>query len=184
MILSIVLGLCFGAALYIVGANNNRNILDMLRLRNMEIGKMIFFAIGLGATLTGASASIGLLDISHFQVKTLHAGVLLGGLIFGIGFGMIGRCPGTCPVAMGGGYFKRGCITFLGGLAGAFLFSLSYGKLEQMGLFTLFNFEKITLFQISDKFPSLLTISYPGLMAMGICFMVGAILLPRRIRKK
>lgn len=184
MILSIFLGLCFGAALYIVGANNNRNILDMLRLRYMVIGKMIFFAIGLGATLTGIFAQAGILDISHFHIKTLHGGVALGALIFGVGFGMIGRCPGTCPVAMGSGYLKKGLITFVGGLTGAFLFSLSYGIWEQLGIFSFFNLKKLTLFHVSDQYPSLFSLSYPGLIGMGIVFMAAAVMIPHTIRKQ
>ncbi len=182
MLTSIFLGAFFGFALYYVGTNNNSNILNMLRLRNLTIGKIIFFAIGFAAVLTGLSAQFGLLDISHFSVKGMHLGVILGALIFGIGFGLVGRCPGTCPVAISGGYLKRGLWTLLGGLMGAFAYSLSYGKLEETGLFKLLDWGKLSLFYLNPETPSVFKISYLGLVVMGLLFMLAAYLMPTTVR--
>ena len=49
----------------------------------------------------------GWFDVSHLSVKPLHLGVVIGGLIFGLGFGSVGTCPGTCVAgAMTGGFKK------------------------------------------------------------------------------
>ncbi|MDO5707242.1 MAG: YeeE/YedE thiosulfate transporter family protein [Andreesenia angusta] len=183
MIKPILLGLFFGFSLYYVGANNFHNILDMLRLRNMTLGKIIFFAIGFAAFLTGLTAELGLLNIDHFSVKPMHLGVILGGLIFGIGFGMIGRCPGTCPAAIGSGDLRDAVIAFIGGLFGAFLFSISYKNLDNLGIFQKMDFGKISLFQISNKYDSIFHLGHSGLILMGIIFMILAYLIPMEIRK-
>ncbi|MDO5725656.1 MAG: YeeE/YedE thiosulfate transporter family protein [Tissierellia bacterium] len=183
MIKPILLGLFFGFSLYYIGANNYHNILDMLRLRNMTLGKIIFFAIGFAAFLTGISAKLGILDIGHFSVKTMHLGVVIGGIIFGLGFGAIGRCPGTCPAAIGAGDFREAILAFVGGLIGAFLFSLSYGKFKAMGIFEKLNLGKLTLFKISDKFPAVFNLGHQGLIIMGIIFMLLAYIMPVEIRK-
>ncbi|MDO5755344.1 MAG: YeeE/YedE thiosulfate transporter family protein [Tissierellia bacterium] len=183
MIKAVLLGLFFGFSLYYVGANNYHNILKMLQLRNMTLAKIIFFAIGFAAFLTGIAAVTGLLDIDHFSIKTMHLGVILGGFIFGIGFGAIGRCPGTCPAAMGSGDLKLASITFIGGLCGAFIYSLIYGSLAKTGIFDALNFGKLTLFHINDKFPSILPLSHMGLIFMGAIFMMLAYFMPMEIRK-
>ncbi|MDO5732230.1 MAG: YeeE/YedE thiosulfate transporter family protein [Eubacteriales bacterium] len=183
MVVAILLGIFFGFALYFVGAGNNATVLDMLRLRNMRLGKIIFFAIGLAAFLAGLAASLGLLSIDHFKIKPLHAGVIIGALIFGVGFGLIGRCPGTCPVAMGAGTIRRGLVAILGGLLGALCYSLVYGSIAATGLFEQLNAGAITLFQVKDGLPSLLAIPHWGLALMGGLFMGAAYLMPMEIRK-
>lgn len=183
MIISIFLGIFFGFSLYLAGANVNTNILNMLRLKNMKIGKIIFFAIGFASFLTGVFAIIGFLDLSHFSVKSMHLGVIIGAIIFGIGFGMIGRCPGTCPASITSGFFIKGIITFIGGLLGALIFSLTYSYFDNLGLFDILNYGKISIFHLSNKFPSVLNISHGGLIIMGVLFMLISYAMPEKIRR-
>lgn len=183
MIKPILLGLFFGFSLYYIGANNSINILDMLRLRDMTLGKIIFFAIGFAAFLTGITAKLGFLNLDHFSVKPMHLGVILGALVFGLGFGTIGLCPGTCPASIASGNLKESLFTFIGGLFGAFFFSISYKSLVNFGVFERLNIGKITFFQISDRFDSLFNIGHLGLVFMGILFMILAYLMPTNIRK-
>lgn len=71
----------------------------------------------------------------------------------------------------------------LGGLFGAFAFSMLYGSFKNIGLFNALDYGKITLFNISDKYPSVFGGGYVGLLIVGIIFMVGAYFLPKRILK-
>ena len=48
----------------------------------------------------------GTLDRAHLSVKTMHLGVIIGGLLFGVGFGMVGSCPGTSFAAIGTNVYK------------------------------------------------------------------------------
>lgn len=54
-----------------------------------------------------AANALGIFDLSHLSVKATNLGVLIGGLIFGIGFGWIGSCPGTCVAASGSDGIKK-----------------------------------------------------------------------------
>lgn len=177
IILAVLLGGLFGFALYYSGAANSNKLKSMLTLRNLSIMKIIVFGIGLAALLVSITGMLGILDISHFSVKTTHLGVVVGGIIFGIGFGWAGTCPGTCVAASGVG-FKKGISTVIGGLLGAFAFSLSYGFFEEIGLFKTMDLGKLTLFKISEKYPSVFEVGFGGLMILGLLFIAVAILLP------
>ena len=71
----------------------------------------------------------------------------------------------------------------IGGLLGAFVFSLYYGYLKGLGLFETLNLGKLTLFNISDKYPSVFNIGFEGLLFVGFLFMIAAYLLPNSILK-
>lgn len=183
IILAIILGSFFGYALYKAGASNSDKILSMLRLENLYLIKVILFAIGFSSILIFISIQLDIFDISHFNIKETNLGVIIGGIIFGLGFGLGGTCPGTCVAASTSGYLKKGLTTILGGLLGAFAFSLSYGFFKDIGLFDKLNFGKLTLFKISEKYQSIFSLGYSGLLIMGIIFMIIALALPMNFRK-
>ncbi|WP_352419203.1 YeeE/YedE thiosulfate transporter family protein [Proteiniborus sp.] len=184
IILAIILGSLFGFALYKSGASNTKKILSMLRLENLNLAKIILFAIGFSSILVFIANSLGIFDISHFSVKATNLGVIIGGIIFGIGFGSIGSCPGTCVAAAGGASFKKAFSAILGGLFGAFIFSLSYGWFSELGLFSTIDLGKLTLFQISDKYPSVFQLGFIGLLISGIILSAVAWFLPSKPFKK
>lgn len=184
ILLAVLLGGFFGFALSYVGATGFRNILKMLRLEDLSLAKIILFAIGFSSVLLSISAMIGIFDISHLSVKSMNLGVIIGGLIFGIAFGSVGTCPGTCVGAIGSDGIKKAVSAVLGGLLGAFIFSLSYGYFKGLGLFEALNFGKITLFNISDKYPSVFNIGFIGLLITGILFMIAGYFIPKNILKE
>lgn len=184
ILLAVLLGGFFGFALSYVGATGFKNILKMLRLEDLTLAKIILFAIGLSSVLVAITAMLGIFDISHFSVKTMNLGVIIGGLIFGLAFGAVGTCPGTCVGAIGTTGIKKAVSAILGGLLGAFIFSISYGYFKDKGLFESLNIGKMTLFNISDKYPSLFDIGFVGLLIVGILFMVGGYFLPKQIIKE
>ena len=184
ILLAIVLGGFFGFALYYVGATGFSNISKMLRLEDLSLAKIILFAIGLSSTLLSMSALLGIFNVSHLSVKSMNLGVIIGGLIFGVGFGGAGTCPGTCVGSIGGVFgIKKAISAIIGGLLGAFTFSMTYGAFKDMGLFNTLDYGKITLFNISDKYPSVFESGYIGLLIVGILFMIGAYFMPKRILK-
>ena len=183
IILGILFGSLFGFALYYVGASFPKKLLAMLKLEDLTLMKIILFAIGLSSVLLFFANSFGILDISHLSVKPTNLGVLVGGLIFGIGFGWIGSCPGTCVAAAGGSGFKKALFTIFGGLVGAFAFSLTYGVWKATGIFSAMDLGKLSLFNISEKFIPVFSIGFSGLLIMGLVFMGIAFVLPEKIRK-
>ncbi|MDO5738282.1 MAG: YeeE/YedE thiosulfate transporter family protein [Eubacteriales bacterium] len=179
LIKAILLGVFFGFALYKVGAHLPSRVSGMLRLQDFFLMKAILFAIGLASTLMALAHFVGLFDISHLSVKPVHLGVVVGGLIFGLGFSLGGTCPGTCIAAIGTGISrKKGLMAILGGLIGALLFNLSYGYFAEGGLFEKLDLGKLTLFKLSEKFPAVLNIGFPGLLLMGLALMGVAFALP------
>lgn len=184
ILLGIILGAFFGYALYKAGATSPRKLLAMLRLEDLDLAKIILFAIGLSSVLLSIANWVGIFDIGHLSVKTLNTGVIVGGIIFGLGFGLAGTCPGTCVGASGSDGFRKAVSAIIGGLLGAFAFSMSYGYLNKVGLISGFDMGKVTLFNLSPEYPSLFNIGFIGLFIAGVVFMVGALLLPKSILKK
>ncbi|MGG7145786.1 YeeE/YedE thiosulfate transporter family protein [Clostridium butyricum] len=184
IILAIILGGFFGFALSYVGATVFKNIIKMLRLEDLSLAKLILFAIGFSSVLLSISSMIGLFDISHLSVKSMNLGVIIGGSIFGIAFGSVGTCPGTCIGAVGSNGIKKAFSTVLGGLFGAFAFSLSYAYLKDLGLFESLNMGKLTLFNVSEKFPSVFNVGFMGMLLVGVLFMIAGYLLPTQIVKE
>ncbi len=99
------------------------------------------FAIGLGAILL-----YGLyLFVPHpnFGIKSFFVpGIIIGGILFGTGVGIAGYFPGTVWIALGQG--RRDAIwAVIGGLLGAFTWSMIFGQARQFFWNTL-NFGPIT----------------------------------------
>ena len=182
LILAIILGGLFGFALYLVGASNPKKLLSMLRLEDLSLMKIIVFGIGFSVLLSIA-IGLGIFNISHLSIKSTNLGVVIGGLIFGIGFGSVGTCPGTCVAATGTNGIRKAIAAVIGGLVGAFAFSMTYGFWKNTGLFSALDLGKLTLFNISDKFPSVFNIGFMGLLMVGILLMLVAYFLPLRGRK-
>lgn len=180
ILLAVLIGASFGFALSLAGASDSRKLLSMLRLENLTLMKIILFAIGFSNVLLFAANGLGIFDASHLSIKTAHLGVVTGGLIFGLGFGWAGTCPGTCVAASSGGAVKKALAAVAGGLAGAFTFSITYGFWNKLGLFSTMNLGKLTLFSVSEKYPALFPIGYTGLLLTGVIFMAGAYFLPAK----
>jgi uncharacterized membrane protein YedE/YeeE len=175
--LAILLGGFFGFALHRAGASHSDNILRMLTLKDLYLAKAIFFGIGLTTVFAWAAVPMGLLDPGHFSVKATHLGVLVGGLIFGVGFAMAGYCPGTSLAALGRG--RRDAVVYIvGGLLGAFAYMLAHGSIVASGLLEHWDLGKVTLAATGSSYESL---TGAWLMVIAGLAMIGAAaILPRR----
>ncbi|MCX7781848.1 MAG: YeeE/YedE family protein [Negativicutes bacterium] len=87
---------------------------------------------------------LGLVKLS--LKPTILGGVVLGGLIFGIGWGLLGYCPGTSLGALGEGRWDA-VWGILGMLLGAALYAEAFPWLKTTVL-TWGNYGKITLPQV------------------------------------
>lgn len=187
LLFAIILGLFFGFALNRAGATNPENIINMLRLSDTRLMKAILFAIGLSSALLFTGLATGLIDPSHVSIKTAYWGVIAGGAILGIGFAIAGYCPGTGLAALATG--RRDAFFFiLGGLLGAFVFTLMYGWLAQhTGLFEKIAGGNVSLAQTgNDKYDALLPQINASIIGigMGIVLMIIATILPLNFWKK
>lgn len=132
ILLAIILGTFFGFALNRVGATNPQYIINMLRLTNLHLMKTILLAIGVSSLALFIGLGAGIFEVGHLSIKASYIGVVIGGAILGIGFAIAGYCPGTGLAAWATG--RRDARSFvIGGLLGAFVFSLCYSAFENMG---------------------------------------------------
>lgn len=178
---AIIFGLLFGFALNRAGATNPENIINMLRLNDLRLMKAIIFAIGLSAAALFSGLAIGFIDPAHISIKTAYIGVLIGGALLGIGFAIAGYCPGTGLAAFATGR-KDALFFIIGGLCGAFIYTLSFGWLaENTSAFTDIAGGSVSLAQTgNDKYDALIT-SVPGTVigvGFGLVMMIIAAVLP------
>lgn len=184
LILAIIVGGLFGFVLHRVGAGNPQNLINMLRLQDLHLAKVILLAIGFSSLILFALLATGMINESHISIKAAYSGVIIGGLIFGIGFAIAGYCPGTCLVGFGAGR-KDAVLFILGGLTGAAVFALSYGWLKEAfpSVFTSMAGGKVTVASTGiDKFGGL-TDNLPAFAVaatIAIVFILGAWMLPKK----
>ncbi len=123
-------GLIFGIGLIISGMTNPAKVIGFLDITGLWDPSLAFVMAG-GIAI----ASIGLLvakkrTLSFLGLqmrfptgKKIDRSLLLGGAIFGIGWGLAGICPGPALVLVGGGVFK-GVIFVIAMLLGMALFEV------------------------------------------------------------
>ncbi|MUM77342.1 YeeE/YedE family protein [Pseudodesulfovibrio sp. F-1] len=115
--------------------------LGALRLRDMTILKFMLSAILAASVGVHLLADVGLAELS---IKGTALGAqILGGLLFGVGWALLGYCPGTSWGALGEGRFDA-LWGILGGWFGAALYAEAYPAMETSVL-TWGNLGKLTL---------------------------------------
>lgn len=127
IIFGLVTGIAFGVILQRTGASSYEMITNMLRLKDLTIMKLLFLAIAVGSIGMYVVDAVGTANIGIAPFYLL--GITVGGIIFGIGWGLAGYCPGTALVAMSEGKGDA-AITVLGGLAGAFTLAMTWDYLK------------------------------------------------------
>lgn len=183
LILAILIGGAFGAALDRIGATSPDWIGKMLNLTNLSLMKAIILAIGTGSVLMFAGQMLGIVDVGHMDVKAAYAGVFIGGLLLGAGWAASGFCPGTgvCAAASG----RKDALFFVaGGLLGAAAYMVTYPAWKASGLLEDMAGGKVTLGTVPEsKFDGLFAISGDLLgLVLGLGFVAIAFALPERLR--
>ena len=115
-----------------------------LRLQDMTIVKFMLSHIAVAMVGVYFLYDMGLIKLS--LKPTILGGVVIGGLIFGLGWGLLGYCPGTSLGAVGEGRLDA-LWGMAGMLVGAGLYAEAYPTLQKTVL-TWGNFGKITIPQV------------------------------------
>ncbi len=121
-------GIVFGFLLHKGGATKYDIIVAQLLLTDFTVLKIMLSAIVTGMIGVYFMKSMGWIELS---LKSGSVGKnVIGALIFGAGFAILGYCPGTIAGAIGNGYLDA----IVGGLAGIILgtwiFAVMYPKLK------------------------------------------------------
>jgi hypothetical protein len=170
LIYGLITGVLFGFFLQKARVLRYDKQIGALRLMDMTIVKFMLSSVLVGMVGVYLLQDLGWVKLS---VKpTVLGGNILGGLIFGMGWGMLGYCPGTSAGALGEGRWDA-VWGILGMLAGAALFAEAYPALKNTVL-TWGDFGKITI-------PQILHINHWVII---IIFIVGGLLLFRWFEKK
>lgn len=117
-----VFGFAFGFLLQKGGVAKYHVLIGVLLLEDFTVIKVMLSAIVTG--MVGVYL-LGRLGVLEPKVKeTVYGANILGGLIFGVGFGLIAYCPGTNAAAVGQGNYDA-IVGILGMVVGSYLFALS-----------------------------------------------------------
>ncbi|MBE0478765.1 YeeE/YedE family protein [Candidatus Aerophobetes bacterium] len=129
LVLGLFIGIAFGFLLQKGGVTNYNIIIGQLLLIDFTVVKVMLTAVLVGMIGIYGLRSLGLV-ILHPKPGSLGASVV-GGLIFGVGFGLLGYCPGTVAGAVGQGSLDALFGGVVGMLLGTGLFAAMYPMLNR-----------------------------------------------------
>jgi len=116
----VIFGLAFGFLLQKGGVGKFNVLIGQLLLQDYTVAKVMLTAILVGM--------IGVFTLWHFGKVKLHVkptklgANVIGGLLFGAGFALLGYCPGTAAAALGQGSWDA-LFGMAGLVAGSWVFA-------------------------------------------------------------
>lgn len=116
----VIFGLAFGFLLQKGGVGKFNILIGQLLLQDFTVAKIMLTAIVVGM--------VGVFTLHHFAKVNLHikptriGSNIIGGLLFGAGFALIGYCPGTAAAALGQGSWDA-LFGMAGLVAGSWIFA-------------------------------------------------------------
>ena len=116
----VLFGLTFGFLLQKGGVGKFNVLVGQLLLQDFTVAKIMLTAIVVGMA--------GVFTLHHFGKVNLHlkptriGANVIGGLLFGAGFALLGYCPGTVAVALGQGSWDA-LFGMAGLVAGSWVFA-------------------------------------------------------------
>jgi uncharacterized membrane protein YedE/YeeE len=135
MIFSLAAGLVFGIGLIVSGMANPAKVLGFLDLAGPWDPSLAFvmagaIAVGAVAFAAARNRTVSLLGLQMRlpSATRIDRRLVLGGLLFGIGWGIAGFCPGPALVALGMGQGKA--VVFVAAMLGGMVL---YELLERRG---------------------------------------------------
>ena len=144
LVAGFITGIIFGFLLQKAKVLRYDKQLGALIFEDFTIFKFMFSAISVAMVLLYAMHDLGWI---HFHIKPTHlVANLLGGLVFGVGWALVGYCPGTSVGAVGEGRMDA-LFGVLGMLLGAALYAEAYPFFKGT-LLSWLNFGKVTVPQL------------------------------------
>ncbi len=120
LLLGALFGVVFGFLLQKGGVAKYHVLLGVLLLEDFTVVKVMLTAIVVGSLGVFSLHALGLVKL-HIK-PTRYAANIIGGLLFGVGFALLGYCPGTGAAALGQGNWDA-IAGVIGLMAGSYLFA-------------------------------------------------------------
>lgn len=127
--IGLLVGILFGFLLQKGGVTKYDVIIGQLLLTDFTVVKIMLSAVVTGMIGVYLLRSLGMAQL-HPKPGSFGASVI-GGLIFGVGFALLGYCPGTLAGAVGQGSLDALSGGLVGILIGAELLAELYPKLDK-----------------------------------------------------
>ena len=168
--LGLLFGVMFGFLLQKGGVAKYHILLGVLLLEDFTVVKVMLTAIIVGSIGIFGLHSLGLVQLN---IKpTQYAANIVGGLIFGVGFALLGYCPGTGAAALGQGNWDA--IAGIAGLmTGSYLFAEMSGWLGK------------TLMKVGDRgklmLPEVVGVGLPTFLLIFIPLLIAALVAVDRL---
>lgn len=141
----LITGVLFGILLQRSRVIRYDKQIGALLFKDMTIVKFMLSTVMVGMVGIYLLKDLG---IAKFSIKPMIVGaVVLGGFIFGIGWGLLGYCPGTSLGALGEGRYDALC-GILGMILGAGIFAELYPLIKKT-LLKIGDFGKVTLPEVT-----------------------------------
>ena len=170
LIYGLITGVLFGFLLQKGRVVRYDKQLGALRLTDMTIVKFMLTAVLVAMVGVYLLRDLG---VAKLSIKpTVLGGNIIGGLLFGVGWGLFGYCPGTAVGALGEGRWDT-VWGLLGMLTGAAVFAEFYPSLK-VSVLKWGDFGKVTV-------PQALGVNH---WIVIVVFVVGGILMFRWFEKK
>lgn len=131
----LIAGVLFGIVMTKSEAISWYRIQEMFRFQSFHMYGIIGVAVILGVIGVAVIKKFHLKDINGnpitFQPKEKHyTKSIVGGILFGMGWALVGSCPGPIVVNIGAGFLSF-IIVFLFATVGTFLFGVVKNKLPE-----------------------------------------------------
>lgn len=129
----LLVGIIFGIVLTKSEAVSWYRIYEMFHFQSFHMFGIIMTAVVVGTIGIQIIKRNNIKDISGEPIvipykKKGFTGYFVGGLFFGLGWGLIGTCPGPIFILLGAGFYGVGVI-LLGALVGTYIYGLLRNKL-------------------------------------------------------
>jgi hypothetical protein len=128
LLLGFIFGIAFGFLLQKGGVAKYHILLGVLLLEDFTVIKVMLSAIVVGMLGVSTLHGLGLVEL-HIK-PTRYAANIFGGLLFSVGFALIGYCPGTGAAALGQGNYDA-IAGIIGLLMGSYLYAEASGLLSR-----------------------------------------------------
>jgi len=124
----LALGIIFGIILTKSQVISWFRIYEMFRFESFHMYGIIGSAVVLGAITVQLIKRKGIKDITKqpIELKPKNMSIpryLLGGTLFGLGWALVGACPGPLFALLGAGYWMI-IVVIIGAIVGTFLYGL------------------------------------------------------------